>query len=61
MSEGVGSGDKPRNHRSIRENYDLSIVILRQALSAAKIGRGEKLKAMKRLAFLESGKTPLKE
>ena len=36
-----------------RENYDLSIEVLRRALSAAKIGRTEKLKAMRRLAFLE--------
>jgi hypothetical protein len=35
------------------ENYDLSIDVLRRALSAAKIGRTEKLKAMRRLAFLE--------
>jgi hypothetical protein len=44
-----------------RGNYDLSIEILRQALSAAKIGRGEKVKAMRRLAFLERGGTPSKE
>jgi hypothetical protein len=44
-----------------RENYDLSIEMLRQALSAAKIGRGEKLRAMGRLAFLERGKMPSKE
>ncbi len=44
-----------------RENYDLSIDVLRQALSAAKIGRGEKLKAMRRLALLESRKRPWKE
>jgi hypothetical protein len=44
-----------------RENYDLSIEMLRQALSAAKIGRGEKLRAMRRLAFLERGKMPSKE
>jgi hypothetical protein len=37
-----------------RENYDLSIEVLRRALSAAKIGRGEKLRAMRRLASLES-------
>ncbi len=43
-----------------RENYDLSIEVLRQALSSAKIGRGEKLKAMGRLAFLESGEMPSK-
>lgn len=36
-----------------RENYDLSIEVLRRALSAAKIGRTEKLQAMRRLAFLE--------
>jgi hypothetical protein len=36
-----------------RENYDRSIEVLRRALSAAKIGRGEKLEAMRRLAFLE--------
>ncbi len=41
-----------------RENYDLSIEVLRQALSAAKIGRGEKLAAMGRLALLESGEKP---
>ena len=44
-----------------RENYDLSIEALRQALSEAKIGRGEKLKAMRRLAFLENRETPPKE
>ncbi|ODS36547.1 MAG: hypothetical protein A7315_01665 [Candidatus Altiarchaeales archaeon WOR_SM1_79] len=44
-----------------RENYDLSIEVLRQALLAAKIGRGEKLKAMERLAFLESRETESKE
>lgn len=37
-----------------RENYDRSIEVLHRALSAAKIGRGEKLRAMKRLASLES-------
>jgi hypothetical protein len=44
-----------------RENYDLSIEVLRQALSAANIGRGEKLRAMRRLAFLEGQETPPKE
>jgi len=44
-----------------RENYDLSIEVLRQALTAAKIGRGEKLRAMRRLASLEHGGTPSKE
>jgi hypothetical protein len=44
-----------------RENYDLSIEVLRQALSMAKIGRGEKLRALRRLAFFESGETPPKE
>jgi len=37
-----------------RENYDRSIEVLRRALSAATIGRGEKLRAMRRLASLES-------
>lgn len=37
-----------------KENYDLSIEVLRQALSAAKIGRTEKVKAMRRLAFIEA-------
>jgi hypothetical protein len=37
-----------------RENYDRSIEVLRRALSAAKIGRGEKLRAMRRLASLEN-------
>ena len=44
-----------------RENYDLSIEVLRQALSMAKIGRGEKLKALRRLAFFESGDIPPRE
>jgi len=44
-----------------RENYDLSIEVLRQALSTAKIGRGEKLRALQRLAFFERGETPPKE
>jgi hypothetical protein len=44
-----------------RENYDLSIEVLRQALSAAKIGRTEKLKAMRRLAFLEGQGAPPEE
>jgi hypothetical protein len=44
-----------------RENYDLSIEVLRQALTAAKIGRGEKLRAMRRLASLEDQRTPSKE
>jgi hypothetical protein len=44
-----------------RENYDLSIEVLRQALLAAKIGRGEKLRAMRRLASLEHQRTPSKE
>ncbi|UCD71578.1 MAG: DUF763 domain-containing protein [Syntrophobacterales bacterium] len=44
-----------------RENYDLSIEVIRQALSSSKVGRGEKLKAMRRLAFFESQHMPLKE
>ena len=44
-----------------RENYDLSIEVLSQALSAAKIGRTEKLKAMRRLAFLEGQGAPPEE
>ena len=37
-----------------RENYDRSIEVLRRALSAARIGRTEKLTAMRRLASLET-------
>lgn len=37
-----------------RANYDRSIQVLHRALSAAKIDRGEKLRAMRRLASLES-------
>jgi len=44
-----------------RGNYDLSIEVLRQALSAAKIGRTEKLRAMRRLAFIEGQEMPPEE
>ena len=37
-----------------RENYDLSIDILRQSLSAAKVGHTDKVKAFKRLARFEN-------
>ncbi len=44
-----------------RENYDRSIEVLGRALSAAKVGRTEKLMAMRRLASLETREPPSKE
>ena len=44
-----------------RENYDRSIGVLRRALSAARIGRTEKLMAMRRLASLENREPSSKE
>lgn len=40
-----------------RRVYDRSIAVLEQALAAAKIGRTEKLQALKRLAFISKNAT----